>query len=244
MDFKGSYKDPDLDLPSYNDSITTSKSPLMPYPQASYGAQITSQLVEMKAQIDRSRVKNSLLKTIQEEKVLSYLTPHIQEYLASFGETGHLVGTLILVPAAGPRSAKAEPCDYDFWETRHFNQMRKVSANQGDNDTDSAWFWKDEEMAMRLAKLLTPTSKDVLPREEMVSKGEDYQGAKIRRGWLGRKKSTSDAKTSLVVPARKEEKLSAKFVAEEVTFRYEDTMGLYQSERGYCIVLSIQISDM
>lgn len=245
MDSKAPFEDEPAP-PSY-DSLTTTSTSL---PQSySYSREIQAQLNTLTSQITSTRTQKSILNSIQDEKILSHLTSHIQTYLSSFASSGLRAGTLILVPAAGLENEHALPCDYDIRDPEEFDRLVRVSAKENRIDGDK-WYWKDEEMAMRLAKCLNPKPTELPHRSVISSKAaESKAGSSVRSFW--RRKSAvqhidrpppvepRDAKVDTVAT---EDKVSMKVIAEEVTFRYENDMGIFETERGYGIVLKIEVT--
>jgi len=245
MDSKAPFEDEPAP-PSYDSLTTTSTSLLQSY---SYSHEIQAQLNTLASQITSTRTQTSILKSIQDEMILSHLTRHIQTFLSSFASSGLRAGTLILVPAAGLENENALPCDYDIRDPEEFDQLVRVSAKEDGNNGDK-WYWKDEEMAIWLAKCLNPKPTELPPRSVVSSKSaESKAGSSVKSFW--RRKSVVQQVDSpppvepqdvKVDPMATEDKVSMKVVAEEVTFRYENDMGIFETERGYGIVLKIKVT--
>jgi hypothetical protein len=237
--------------PAYSDSSystypTSSSSTSQNY----YSSQIQSQLSNLTTQISSIQTQRDALSHAQDEKILSLLTNDIQIYLSDLAKTGLRKGTLVLIPANAVEDEKALPADFDFAESDEFARVVRVKDKEGDDSRKSPrWFWRDEDMANRLASYLQPkpdprTLELPARKEEIMPKPE----ASTSRGFWGRKKSTT------VVPERKQEpkpemsgvkdgedKVSMDVNAEEMVFRTENDLGIWETERGYGIVVKLRV---
>lgn len=251
--------------PSYNETISsnyTSKSSTSQY----YSQQIKSHLQSFTAQISSLKKQKSLLSHAQDEKILSLLTTEIQLYLSEFAKTGMQKGTLILVPAKGIEDESAMPTDYDFKNPEEYDRVVRVreSKEEGSYDGEGEmWFWRDEDMAERLAGYLKPApdprTTELPPRKGEVKAAEQQVTGSSSRGFWGRRKSSikssetpplegdrKDLKAYPEIPIacpieRVEEKVLMDIKAEEVVFRTENDFGLYGTERGWGIVLKLNV---
>lgn len=269
-----SYEDDGPAPPSYTESLSS------PYGASSstskyYSSQIASQLTQLTQTITSLQTQKSLLSDAQDEKILSLLTHHIQIYLADFAKSGLQRGTLILVPRRGLSNDNSTPCEYDIRNPEEYDRVVKVGEKDGeaylqrerdeygsfadrdDEDHHEMWFWKDEEMALRLAGYLRPQpdprTMELPPRKEEVKAAEPE--ASSGRSFWGRKKSIpkvvetrpplveqrTDSKMDTRASAVNEDKILMDVKAEEVVFRYENAFGIYETERGYCVVLNLRV---
>jgi hypothetical protein len=241
--------------PSYTESINTSSY---------YSTQIRTQLSDLTHQISSLQTQKSLLSHAQDEKILSLLTTQIQIFLSDFANSGLKKGCLILVPANGLTDENALPTDYDFKDAEEYDRVVRVRS-KGDVERDQ-WstpssaemmYWRDEDMAQRLAGYLKPPSDprkmELPPRKEEVVLSPTPEGSKSRGFW-GRKKSVSKVPAATPVerkvepdvklPSMKEEpedKVVMDIRAEEVVFRTESDLGIYGTERGWGIVLKLRV---
>lgn len=246
--------DEEVAPPSYTESNPT-------YPATSstsryYSLQIQDQLHSLTSQITSLQTQQSLLSHAKDEKILSLLTTQIQTYLSDFANSGLQKGTLILVPASGLTNENAIPVEYDFKNPSEYDRVVRVRDKEAD-EYGETWFWRDADMAERLAEYLRPVedprTKELPPRKEEVKLAE--QSPTSSRGFWGRKKSTAE-RPPLIEESRdsKGESISKTPVietkdrvamdvkAEEVVFRFENDFGIYESERGYGIVLKLRIA--
>jgi hypothetical protein len=158
------------------------------------------------------------------------------------------------VPAAGlenendPQVAEFE--DKAKESIVEFDQVVRIRDKEGDGK--EAWFWKDEDMAVRLAGYLRP-ARD-LKNKPLPPRKEEVKAAEPSRGFWGRKKSSVKAaeKPPLVEERRVEpavsveerEKVIMDVGAEEVVFRMENDFGIFETRRGWGIVLKLRVQEM
>lgn len=246
--------------PSYTETISASTY---------YSTQIRSQLSTISTTISTLESQKSLLSSARDEKILSLLTTQIQIFLSDFANSGLKKGTLILVPANGLTDDNAIPTDYDFKDKDEYDRVVRVRSkdepayDEWSSEPQETWFWRDEDMARRLARYLkppppTPRMRELPPRVVPSPRSPQAEGSSSRSFW-GRKKSTPKVVPTLPVHERKDSKLefgtqqaimnsadsgddvSMEVNAEEVVFRTEDEMGLFGTERGYGIVLRLKV---
>jgi hypothetical protein len=240
-----SFDDAETAPPSYTESINTSSS---------YSTQIRSQLSNLTHQISSLQTQKSLLSHAQDEKILSLLTIQIQIYLSDFANSGLKKGTLILVPANGMTDENALPTDYDFRDAEEYDRVVRVRSKE-----EREWemmYWRDEDMAQRLAGYLKPPpdprKMELPPRKEEVVVPQEEP--KARGFWRSRKKSVTKSPTAAVIERNvdtdaklpimneaPEDKVVMDVRAEEVVFRTENEFGIYGTERGWGIVLKLKV---
>ncbi|KAF5870292.1 putative nad-dependent epimerase dehydratase family protein [Botrytis fragariae] len=235
--------------PSYMDSVSSlSVSPAFPSTSTSYGTQIQSQLNHLRTQFSSIQTQKSLLEHAQEERILSLLTTQIQIYLSEFANTGLRKGTLMLIPAHCLQNEKAEPLDFD-----RDNPGYDVFVEIGDKESlnGGSWFWENEDMAKRLAEALKP--EEELPSRPLLTKQDSKKvvtspGGNFGRFWGRKSSSRSEEKPVLVedmkvssTVAEPRDKVHMKVGVEEVVFEYENSFGLFETQRGYGIMLHFKI---
>lgn len=198
------------------------------------------------------------LNTARDSKVLSSLDAAIQSYLSSFAESGLRRGTLILIPANALNDEKAVPCEYDFANPLEFDRVSRVRIGEKGDSGDDLWFWKDESMATRLAGYIAQPKHAPLPPRPIE---QQASFAPVRTSGKGifRKKSGAKAVAEDVAPnpaqsptenrekARDFVDVAGRYevemdvTAKEVLFRTENEFGLYETERGWGILLQLDI---
>jgi hypothetical protein len=244
--------------PSYSETISSNYIPNASTSQY-YSSQIQSQLQTLTTQISSLQTQKSILSHAQDEKILALLTHQIQLYLSDFAETGLQKGTLILVPAEGINDPNALPTQYDFKDPDEYDRVVRVRDKQDDGYGSQKWFWRDEDMAIRLAGYLVPKpdprTMELPPRKEEVAQQAEAGSGSGKWSW-GRKKSIakaverpplvearSDTKIADVKIASRdaEDKVMMDVKAEEVVFRTENEFGIFGTERGWGVVLKLKV---
>ncbi|KAG9235771.1 hypothetical protein BJ875DRAFT_482874 [Amylocarpus encephaloides] len=253
------YQDEDPAPPSYSASISASTY---------YSSQIRSQLGTLSSTITALESQKSLLASACDEKILSLLTTQIQIFLSDFANSGLKKGTLILVPRNGLTDDHAVPTDYDFKSEDEYDRVVRVRSKEDSpydefsSEPREMWFWRDEEMALRLAKHLKPPpdprKAELPPRQEPVAPTPPAE-ASSSRGFWGRKKPSG--KPPLITPptpvyesrqdlesknespesSEGDDVVKMDVNAEEVVFRTENDFGIFGTERGWGIVLRLRV---
>lgn len=198
----------------------------------------------------------------KEDNMLALITTQIQAYLNGFAASFLNYGTLIIVPSGGLKKSTAVPTEFEDKKTDGLIEYDQLVRLWGKEVGEGEMFWQDEEMAHRLAARLEPArdlkNEPLPPREEEASSAPESS----RRGLWSRMRSLS--KTSQLPPitvkddpkpldpARVEKhwaeveqvnKDVVKMVikADEVVFRYQNEFSIFESQRGWCIVLRLQV---
>lgn len=134
-----------------------------------------------------------------------------------------------------------------------------VSGDGGEDGSGSpGWWWQDEDRARRLAAYLQPRQEPMLARRHIQAVVENKDNQK--KGWSwGRKKpaqqpplpAQAGAVPSTQASGSKEsgagvvdDRVSMTVRAEEVTFRKENEMGLWESMSGWGIVITVRVKPL
>ncbi|KAG0645917.1 hypothetical protein D0Z07_8015 [Hyphodiscus hymeniophilus] len=266
MDSKQGFPSPSNDEepapPSYNDSLSTPYNPTSTTSQY-YSQQIQSQLHTLTTQISSLKTQQSLLAHAQDEKILSLLTTQIQLYLSTFAKTGLRKGTLILVPAKGLEEQNAVPADFEDKKREgvvEYDQFVRIRDKEGSHDGEGElWFWNDEDMARRLAGYLKPApdlkNAPLPPRKNEAQAAAAAAEPSSSRGFWGRKRSVAKpVERPPLVEDRKiepvempneveQDKISMNVKADEVVFRLENDFGVFETRRGFGIVLELHVKQ-
>ena len=286
MDSKGEHQlafDHEVAPPSYTETTSPSASNLFPYTASSasqyYGAQIRGQLRSLTTQIRSAQTHISSFKHGNDERILALLATEIQNFFSGFANSGLQRGTLILVPAGAVQEG-ATPMEYDFRDPEEYDQVVRVRSKEEMGSGD--WYWRDEEMAERLARYVSPAPvwKELPSRRDGGSADEELTAAsdaqaprkafarrtertpteemqKQSRGFFGfRQKGTissierpptleeRDAKAdqdAKLASASLDDKVILNVKAEEVSFRTENEMGIFETQRGWAVVLKMKV---
>ncbi|KAJ6785177.1 hypothetical protein PWT90_01588 [Aphanocladium album] len=138
---------------------------------------------------------------------------------------------------AGGRSAQ----EFDGW-----GRWGEDAGGKRASREDEELWWKDEDMAKRLAKYLQPARKVVaVDRSTVAAKVAEAKKGKSRWNILGSKSGGSGAGTPPPTvsrpPIQVEDDVSMNVTAEEVTFRRENEMGIWESTTGWGVVVRVKI---
>ncbi|PQE30381.1 hypothetical protein CJF32_00008355 [Rutstroemia sp. NJR-2017a WRK4] len=213
--------------PSYDESFSNVAA-AMPGPSTSrpsYSTEIEAQLSQLTTRITSVQMQKALLSHAQEQKVLALLTTQIQNYISEFANAGSNKGTLMLIPAHCLENEMAQPCEFEKEHPNEFNRFWTVGDKE--NMSSDRWFWKDEDMAERMAGYLRPTPE--LPsRPAIAPKSTDSDS--------GKERDSSEQN------AEPKDKVLMEVKAEEIVFRFENDFGLLETQRGYGIVLRLVVA--
>ncbi|GJC83490.1 hypothetical protein ColLi_06328 [Colletotrichum liriopes] len=142
--------------------------------------------------------------------------------------------------------AAGSPREYEFDEWGRWDD----DADTGSTSKEGQWWWNDEALARRLAKRLQPEPK--LDRTVVSAVMEQAREEKKAGRW-GMFRSGSESPSSSpsappsarqsekATPLKQEEDVAMTVRTEEVTFRKENEMGIWESMRGYGIVARVRI---
>ena len=141
-----------------------------------------------------------------------------------------------------------------------YDQLVKIRDKEGSYDGEGEmWFWRDEDMAIRLAGYLKPApdlkNAPLPPRKQEVKAATAAAEPSSSRGFWGRKKSapkpalveeSRDVKveTDAIPNEMEQEKVLMDVKAEEVVFRMENDFGIFETRRGWGIVLKLWVQQM
>jgi hypothetical protein len=254
--------------PSYTEPICNFPSSTSQY----YSAKIQTQLLSLTTQISTFQTQRSLLSQAQDEKILSLLAAEIQTFFSDFAASGKQRGTLILVPASALPDQSARPVEYDFRDPREYDGVARVRDREAVDGVggwnEDLWYWRDEEMAGRLAAYLRPAPPPDLARKEWSPRKEETEikaseqaqeqaESSGRWRWGRMKRATrrsgespilvEDRRDAKVYPGEDmatssgEDRVLMDVNADEVTFRTENDLGLFETQTGWAIVLKLKI---
>ncbi|KAJ9160769.1 hypothetical protein NKR19_g2889, partial [Coniochaeta hoffmannii] len=132
------------------------------------------------------------------------------------------------------------------WE---FDDWGRWDDGGSSSDKGSAFWFRDEAMARRLAAYLQPKETVKTERREVRA---EVQREKEKKGLFGWGRKGYDAKKPEVQPAgadkgpvgqvvKQSEGVSMTVRAEEVTFRRENEFGVWESLSGFGIVVTVRV---
>lgn len=128
------------------------------------------------------------------------------------------------------------------------------ATNGGKAVGDVLW-WRDESMAMRVAAHLRPADHVVVERRQVQAVVEKAKEERRGWGWRRNKSDASKPSQSLASPplvavapgpetgatVTTEDRAKMTVRADEVTFRKENELGVWESLNGYGIVVTVHI---
>ncbi|KAM3079529.1 hypothetical protein ACMFMG_005949 [Clarireedia jacksonii] len=213
--------------------------------------EIEAQLSRLTARITSVQMQKALLSHAQEQKILALLTTQVQNYISEFANAGSDKGTLMLIPAHCLENEMARPCDF---EKEHPNEYNKCwTIGDKENTNCDKWFWKDEDMAERLAGYLRPTPE--LPARPAAAPISTKSGRSGSSSFWKKRSASKVTETPPLVESGKErdssgenaeskDKVVMDVKAEEIVFRFENDFGLLETQRGYGIVLRLMVATI
>ncbi|KAK1981127.1 hypothetical protein LZ30DRAFT_593407 [Colletotrichum cereale] len=137
--------------------------------------------------------------------------------------------------SANAEAAGSSSRDYAFDEWGRWDD----DADAASTSKEGRWWWDDEALARRLAKRLQPEPK--LDRTVVSAAVEQAREEKKAARWGMFRSGTESPSPSSSAQRPPEEDVVMTVRAEEVTFRRENEMGIWESMRGYGIVARVRI---
>ncbi|OAA35989.1 NAD dependent epimerase/dehydratase family protein [Beauveria brongniartii RCEF 3172] len=154
-------------------------------------------------------------------------------------------------PAAnggGVTSGGAEQREFDGWG--RWGQDAARGGKEEDEGEDKLW-WKDENMAKRLARYLQPKRKVMaVDRPTVAAKMAEARKSKSKWNMFGggrKSGSEGDGSPAPAAASRPDtavevaDDVSMHVTAEEVTFRRENEMGIWESSTGWGVVVRVKV---
>ncbi|TEA14150.1 hypothetical protein C8034_v003713 [Colletotrichum sidae] len=161
---------------------------------------------------------------------------------------------VIRVEAPRPPDSKSCPPAYTSPDTgdsgsssREFDEWGRwedETTTRGSQNADGQWWWDDELLARRIARRLQPEPHvdRTVTRTVVQQAREERKAARWGGLFKSPAETSSPAKASKnAVPGGQEDDVTMTIRAEEVTFRKENEMGLWETTRGYGIVARVRI---
>jgi hypothetical protein len=226
----------DQDLPSYNDVITGEHSISHSHVRSSVPNEVHSELLNLAIRF--SSVQGEKLHQLQrdEERALDLLVPHVKAFLEEYSETTLPMATLILIPA-GTISPLAAPADDDLRSADDFGRVVTVAHEKGGESA----LWDGADLAERLASYLRPRSDELPPRPSQAV-SPPVEAASSRKSFFSRRRPAAGPAVSAVDGKSAElPKVTMAVKAEEVVFRAESELGLYENQTVWGIVIRVRV---
>jgi hypothetical protein len=226
--------------PTYSESVSvpfqTPGLPLEDHP-------LEDHLRDLARQIAHVRTAESIQTSQADDFYLSLLTANLKSCFEQLAISGLQKGTLVLVPE-GVVADDSELASRDTVRFGEFMDVRRVGSTKekGYNKMGAGW-WKDGDMAKRLAVCLQP-QRAARAEPQTVQKSVDQgSGSKSSNSWWKRRADPAPE----VVARRAEAPISKRggidmvVKAEEVTFRRQTPFGLWESQNGWGIIVTLSV---
>ncbi|OAA69893.1 hypothetical protein ISF_03163 [Cordyceps fumosorosea ARSEF 2679] len=153
-------------------------------------------------------------------------------------------------PPATRSGGSSRAAEFDGW-----GRWGEDAAAAAGGDEAELFWWKDEELAVRLARHLQPerdAAAVVVVVDRPTVKAKAVEAKKGRSRWNifggGRSGDSATPTTTAASPAASrpaavqvEDDVAMHVTAEEVTFRRENAMGLWESCSGWGVVVRVRI---
>ncbi|KAH7153264.1 hypothetical protein EDB81DRAFT_451779 [Dactylonectria macrodidyma] len=222
----------------------------------------SSHFRDISSRISSARAARTSERDERDSEILALLVPHIEGFIQSITAMNRPPRLLemTMVPEG---SVGKEWIFSDEDQTRKVVRIREDAKLKGDSKgkpetprqrefddwgrwdepvssaPDESLWWSDDEMASRLAKYLQPERPRRVAPLPFVAPVQPRKSS----GWGMFKKPDAPPSPSLPSQASRneEEEVSMTVKAEEVTFRRENEMGIWESKTGWGLVVSIRI---
>ncbi|XDG03193.1 hypothetical protein ABKA04_002808 [Annulohypoxylon sp. FPYF3050] len=161
-------------------------------------------------------------------------------------------------PSSGAPQSKVVSEDPGWASGQEFSGWGRFGEPESpinDSERNKMLWWRDEEMAHRLAGYLQPKREQRTPMEQrsvvQAVVERRIPAKKEKKGWLWGRRSGGQATESVVTPARtevevqrpQEEQKEARMTVavQEVAFRQENELGIWESFCGWGVVVAVKV---
>ncbi|KAI0900723.1 hypothetical protein F4806DRAFT_166530 [Annulohypoxylon nitens] len=161
-------------------------------------------------------------------------------------------------PSSGAPQTKVVSEDPSWASGQEFSGWGRFGEPEfsvDDTERNKMLWWHDEEMTHRLASYLQPKEENNVPVEErsvvQVVVEHRIPAKKEKKGWLWGRRTSGQNPASAVTPTEteveakrpQEKQKGARMTvaAQEVAFRQENELGIWESFRGWGIVVAVKV---
>ncbi|KAI1444337.1 hypothetical protein F5Y02DRAFT_180176 [Annulohypoxylon stygium] len=161
-------------------------------------------------------------------------------------------------PSSGapqPKTVSENPSWASGQEFSGWGRFGEPESPIDDRERSKMLWWRDEEMAHRLTSYLQPREEKKVPVEQrsVVQATVEHRipPKKEKKGWLWGRRTSGQLPESAVTPTetqigvkrRQEEQRGARMTvtAQEVVFRQENELGIWESFCGWGIVVAMKV---
>ncbi|KAF4333534.1 hypothetical protein FBEOM_12646 [Fusarium beomiforme] len=251
----------DGDLPPPYTESGPSSAPVSE-PRQSVTTIFSSHLNNLPLRIQSVQAVRNSARDERDSEILTLLVPHIEDMLSSIAamDPPPRVVEMTMVPeeAVGEGwfftdedqsrtvvrvredrklvgDQKKPPRQSEPPKDRAFDDWGRWEDDTQEAPSDNVLWWSDHDMAVRLAKYISPERVD-----RQTVKAHVEQAKKASR-WGLFKKSEPSAPPAPVIKVQEEDPVTMTVKAEEVTFRRENEMGIWEGKTGWGLVVRVKL---
>jgi hypothetical protein len=179
-----------------------------------------------------------------DEEVLDFLLPRIKDFLYEFSRTTFRKATFIIIPynAVDPL---ASPCDEDLRSAEEYGHLLRIIPAEKEET-----IWEDREKVERLASYLQPENEAKPDTTVQLDKPQSPSkpSAPAKRSFFKRtsrpRNQKSEEPKSSFSPREKmpRSNVSMTVKGEEVVFRLENSLGLYETQSAWGLIIKLQVT--
>lgn len=225
----------DLELPSYDDAVS-GQQPSSTHSQPTIQDEVHLELWRLATGIQQTQGQKVIQTQAQDQKALELLLPEIKDFLDDFIKTNLHQATLIIIPA-GKIDEGATLCDSDLLSGDEYHRIVKTEGGKG-----AINFLTWNETAKRLASYLKPRAENAFIKRPSLQ-AEPARASTSTRFW--RKRSSGVESVAAARPNDSTDPLSTVRMdvkAEEVAFRTQTLLGLYETQSICGLVIRIRVN--
>ncbi|KAL6693379.1 NAD-dependent epimerase/dehydratase family protein [Trichoderma pleuroticola] len=248
--------------PPYSPSVNPASSASTQHSDIRPLSIFSSHVAGLRSEITASQAARASARDDRDSYVLSLIVPYMEDFLSSISEihpTPRLAEATFVPDAAIGEGWKFS--DEDEKRAGEFRTLIRVCENTkngdgqtkkkadgytlpsrsegGDDETSPSLWWENEDMARRLAKHLQPQRPASAPRNTQSirdRRASQANGSKKSGIWGLFKKSDEPVRPAAPVVEEPKDDVVMTAKAEEVTFRKENELGLWETLTGFGIV--------
>ena len=228
--------DYDIGLPSYEDVVSEGRSSSNNHAQPTVQDEVHLELWRLATSIQYNQGQRMIQTEAQDKGALELLIPEIKDFLDEFSKTTFRRATLIIIPS-GEIDEDAALCDNDLQTADEYCQIVKTDGGKGAID-----FLTWNETAKRLARYLQPRAENSSVKRPKPQ-AEAANPITTTKFWS---KKSSGGKIAAITQLDDDTGSLPTVVmdvkVEEVTFRTQTLLGLYETQSICGLVIRIRVN--
>lgn len=225
-----------------------------------YSSLFACHVADLRAQITASQAARASARDDRDSYILSLIVPYMEDFFAFISEihpTPKLaVATLVPDAAIGKdwkfndEDEKRAGVVRKLIRVRDASKKKKMEdsypaekGSHGGDDVDGAgpsFWWENEGTARRLAKHLQPERPAGAKNTQIVTD----RNSNKKSGFRGLFRRSSDIVESAAAVVEERDGVVLTARAEEVTFRRENELGIWETQTGWGIVVRVRIQSV